>query len=745
MRLCSAIALLCSLAVSLSSEAAHPFVPGLAGNAQISPLLHGKVLSSELGCTACHTSAKRALAAKPGPDLSSVGARVAGEHLLKFIAEPSAVKPGTTMPDVLGHLPPAERTETARALAHYLASLGGTAVTFVPPRDGAIERGRKLYHSVGCVACHSPESVIQDSVPLGPLEEKYSVASLTKFLEEPLAIRHGGRMPDLKLDHFEAEHIASYLLRKQTGLGTGFKLDQKLVEDGKRLFTQHRCNNCHTTGDSGSLPSGLPILSKVRPQRGCLSRETGSWPKYALSDEQRKALHLAITGPIEKISTADQVSITLARMNCLACHQRGELGGIAAERNVYFTGRDENLGEQGRLPPSLTGVGAKLTANWLRDVVVNGASVRPYLNTRMPKFGAENAEALAAHFKELDKLPPAQLTSIDKSKKPHEIGRELTGNKAFNCVACHTFRGKSEAAIRAVDLMSMADRLEKNWFHQYLTNPQQFSPLTIMPSFWPDGKSPLTNILGGDPGQQRSAIWEYLSQGPDAREPQGLVLEPLVLLVEKKAIILRRAYPGIGKRGIGVGYPAGINLSFDAEKLRLASIWTGGFIEASSLWRGQGSGQARILGNDTVTFPPGPAFAMLDSLNSSWPTNAVTAGQESSFEGYTLDALERPAFRYQIGSLEVEDYFKDTKIDGAKPHLKRQLNLRKDSLPKGLYFRAAADKSIQARAEREYEIGGKLLLRMSQSGIVRSIDGVQELLMPVSGPIEIEYHLIEKP
>jgi mono/diheme cytochrome c family protein len=745
MRFCSAITLLCSLAVSLSGEAAHPLVPGLSGNTQMSLHLHGKVLLSELGCTACHTSSEGTLAAKPGPELSSVGARVAGDHLLKFIAEPSAVKPGTTMPDVLGHLSPSQRTETARALAHYLASLDGATVIYVPPKAGAIERGKKLYHSIGCVACHSPEATIQDSVPLGPLEEKYSVASLTKFLEEPLAVRHGGRMPDLKLDHFEAEHIASYLLRKQKGLGTGFKPDQKLVAEGKKLFTQHRCNNCHATGESGSQPSGLPAIGKVRPERGCLSLKTGSWPKYALSDEQRKALRLAVTGSFEKVSTSDQVALTLARMNCLACHQRGEMGGIAAERNVYFTGRDENLGEQGRLPPALTGVGAKLKADWLRDVVVNGASVRPYLNTRMPKFGAENAESLAAHFKELDKLPPAQFAAIEESKKPHEIGRELTGSKAFNCVACHTFRGKSEAAIRAVDLMSMADRLEENWFHQYLADPQQFSPLTIMPSFWPDGKSPLTNILGGDPRQQRSAIWQYLSQGPNAREPQGLVLEPLMLLAEKKAILLRRAYPGIGKRGIGVGYPAGINLSFDAEKLRLASIWTGGFIEASSLWRGQGAGQARILGKDAVTLPQGPEFAVLGSLNVSWPTNVAPAGQESSFEGYTLDELERPTFRYKVGNLEVEDYFKDTKRDGGKPHLTRQLNVRKESLLKGLYFRAAADKSIRARAEREYEIGGKLLLRLSQSGIIRNMDGVQELLVPVTGPIEIEYHLIEKP
>lgn len=745
MKIWSAILLLVSLAVSFGGEAVQPFVPGLARQPQMPAKLAGKVLLSELSCTACHVSGEAALAAKPGPDLSSVVTRVAGDHLRKFIAEPSSVKPGTTMPDVLGYLPLAERKEAAEALAHFLASFGDASVTFTPPKQEAIARGKKLYHSIGCVACHSPESSLPDSVPLGPLEEKYSVASLTKFLEEPLSVRHGGRMPDLKLDHFEAEYIASYLLRKQTGLGFGFKPDQKLAAAGKQLFTQQRCNACHSTGESTSPTSTLPPLGKMRPEHGCLSQEKGNWPKYVLSKEQRVDLQLVVKEPVEQISVADQVALTITRLNCLACHQRGELGGVTPERSVYFTGRDENLGDQGRLPPTLTNVGAKLKANWLREVLVNGALVRPYFDTRMPKFGTMSTETLAAQFKKLDTLPPAQFTHLEESKKPHEIGRELAGSKGFNCVACHTFRGKSAAAIKAVDLMNMAERLEENWFHLYLANPARFSPLTIMPSFWPDGKSPLANILDGDSGKQRSAIWQYLLDGPTAREPLGLVLEPLILAADSKATMLRRAYPGIGKRGIGVGYPAGINLSFDAEKLRLASIWTGGFIEASSLWRGQGAGQARILGTDIVMFPSGPAFAELASSSARWPTNAAAVIQGSDFEGYSLDQLERPTFRYRIGKLEVEDYFLDAKSDGQKPYFIRSINIRKDALPQGLYFRAAADKRIQVLSEREYEVGGKLVLRLSEPGIVRDIDGIQELLVPVSGPFKIEYHLTEKP
>mgnify|MGYP006179685885 CR=1 FL=1 len=31
-----------------------------------------------------------------------------------------------------------------------------------------------------------------------------------------------------------------------------------------------------------------------------------------------------------------------------------------------------------------------------------------------------------------------------------------------------------------------------------------------MPGFWPDGKSPLPDVLGGDSGKQRDVLWQYL-------------------------------------------------------------------------------------------------------------------------------------------------------------------------------------------------------------------------------------------
>ncbi len=727
-----------------AAGAEPPFIGGLARHEKASPGFSGAVLVSELGCAACHTSVNSAFAPKAGPDLSAVGTRTHGAHLRQFIANPAATKPGTTMPDVLGHLPAAERTATADALAHYLASLGGASPTFARPAAEAVERGRRLYHAVGCVACHSPETPLADSVPLGPVAEKYSLASLTKFLEDPLAIRPAGRMPDLKLDHFEAVDIASFLLRDQSTPAPAFRPDAQLAARGKALFTQHRCDACHTVGGPRTTPT-LAALDKVRPERGCLSAQPGVWPQYSLTDAQRTAVRTALAAPAKPLSVVENVELSLTRLNCVACHQRGELGGVPANRNAHFTGKDENLGDQGRIPPSLTGVGAKLKRDWLRDVVVNGASARPYLNTRMPKFGAANAEPLADWLKQLDTLPPAEFTRVGKNDKPHEVGRELAGSKAFNCIACHTFREKSAAPIRALDLMTMTERLEENWFHHYMASPTRFSPLTIMPGFWPDGKSPLPDVLGGDPGKQRDALWQYLARGPEAGEPRGLVNEPLVVAVTNEAVIIRRAFPGIGKRGIGVGYPTGISLSFDAGQMRLGSVWSGGFIEASGIWRGQGAGQAHILGKDTVNFPAGVAFAVLESPATAWPTNLAKQAEGFAFKGYTLDAQQRPTFRYEFGDVLVEDAFLDVKVGDAKPHLVRALKFPQRPPPSGLHFRVAVDKVIEARGEREFVVGKGLLVRLPVAAVVRDGDGVKELLLPVRGSFTVEYQLISKP
>ncbi len=725
------------------SLAAAPFIPGLSHEARLSPSQTGQVLLSELNCAACHEIGPEvgAVARKGAPDLTNLTARLRADRLPQLVANPHAAKPGTTMPDLFSGMTDMERREAGEAIAHVLLTWSPNGNSSQPVDAQAAERGHDLFHSVGCVACHGPEDDASDSVPLGALEKKYHLQGLTAFLEDPLAARPGARMPDLKLDHWEAADIASYLLRKQlppAGNTPAFKTDKTLADKGHALLRKHRCLNCHQP-DTGE--ARLPLKSD-RLDRGCLSGSSGAWPDYALSVDQRTALKAALHPGGGELNHRERVAVDMARLNCLACHKRDGVGGPSAARDRFFTTLDPNLGEQGRIPPDLTQVGSKLKAPWLHKVIAQGAAARPYLKTRMPQFGEIVGEALASAIKRSDRTPPVAITRNKDPRESQKHGLELAGTRGLSCVACHPFRGQSSSAIQATDLGLMYERLEEHWFHRYMANPQAVSPLTIMPSFWPGGRSPLPGILGGDPSLQRDALWQYLARGPEARRPAGIQLEPLELAVGNEAVMLRRSYPDIGKRGIGVGYPNGVNLSFDAGQVRLASIWQGGFIEASGVWRGQGHGRVRVLGENTVKFPEGPAFAILESEDDAWPAPDGKRSAGFQFGGYTLDEQRRPKFEYEFGPIKIRDLFLDLKDDRGRSFFRRKLSWNATAEEKGLHFRVVVDPEISETGDGDYAIGRSLLIKTEREGVLRSTDKGKELLLPLdnASATVIEYH-----
>jgi hypothetical protein len=73
-----------------------------------------------------------------------------------------------------------------------------------------------------------------------------------------------------------------------------------------------------------------------------------------------------------------------------------------------------------------------------------------------------------------------------------------------------------------MDMTVMARRLKPDWFRRYLPDPAGLRPGTRMPSFWPEGKAAIQNVLGGDTGRQIAAIWAFLSKGNAAETPPGL-------------------------------------------------------------------------------------------------------------------------------------------------------------------------------------------------------------------------------
>src|SRR3954454_1670422 len=172
------------------------------------------------------------------------------------------------------------------------------------------------------------------------------------------------------------------------------------------------------------------------------------------------------------------------------------------------------MGDEGRLPPPLDGVGAKLMPEMFRQIIDQGAHHRPYMHTRMPGFGAANTGHLPDLFASLDKLPPVGEAKFDESlTRIKAQGRPLAGAQALSCVKCHTFNGKKAEGVQGIDLTLMPKRLKRDWFHAYVQDPQKIRPGTRMPASFLEGKSVLPDILDGTALTQIESMWLYLSDG----------------------------------------------------------------------------------------------------------------------------------------------------------------------------------------------------------------------------------------
>lgn len=709
---------------------------------QPSERTQGLVLIDQFGCANCHRRDEPAVIPdKQAPDLASAAARIDPAYLQRFIANPLATKPGTSMPDLMGERSESERRDVAKGISHYLHSLTDQTFQRQSVDRDASQRGSELFHTVGCVACHSPrdrdggETLADDSVALGRLDQKYSIDSLTAFLEDPHAVRPSGRMPNMVLTHWEAIDLANYLAGGETSGQSAESLDPdaNLVAQGRQHFNELGCIECHR-GAGQQPPTDHPKLSQLRLNQGCLADQAGNWPRFNLDSSQRILIRDAIEGLSDELTDADQIELTMATFRCYACHQRDELGGVSDERDPYFHSTNENLGPQGRVPPTLTNVGAKLKPGWLRQVLVSGRAIRPYVKTRMPQYGTANVAHLVDLFGSVDQLPDIEFGQVTDRKEIKKVGTELVGNQGLNCIACHTFQQKLSQTMPAVDLTEMAERLEKRWFYHYLHAPQALSPYTVMPSFWPGGRAIRQDMLDGDTDQQIEAIWQYLLDGRQARTPRGLNREPIELLADQgRAVMLRRSYQGIGKRGIGVGYPTGVNLAFDAEQMRIAMIWKGRFADPGGVWRGQGHGTVRPLGTDLIRFGRGPN---LDDADSPWIADDGRP-PEHRFTGYYLDDIGRPTFTYRVDDLEVEDRTLDVVSKSSnEKSLQRTLTFGSLRSRDDLAFRIATGDEIKQLDETTFSIAGSLSLRLPEGQSARIVGKAdeQQLVVPLVVP-----------
>ena len=740
------IALLTALTISIfiPVASAAPVFPGLSNKHSLTEPQIGRLLMGELRCAACHS---RKDASQPlersAPDLSDVGTRVTPEYLRRFIASPSAAHTGTTMPDLVPAEPVDQRDKIAEAITHFLVAQSPRKFERQPVGMQDTTAGKTLFHSVGCVVCHSPrddsgkEMAREGAVVLGHLSAKYSLVSLSDFLFQPLRVRPSGRMPDMKLTPVEAKAIAGYLLGNSDAKAEPLQPQEKLVALGKQHFQRLNCAACHKLGD---IPAAKPInpLDGSDASGGCLSETPGKAPLFNLSAGQTKSIRATLAKKADPVSDKERLAAALTTFNCIGCHVRDDYGGVPANLNEFFQTSEKDLGDDGRIPPPLTLVGAKLQKVTMKKVLFDGDSVRSYMATRMPQYGEPNLRHVPDLFARLDSvktfdfsLPKSEggnQKDRDREKEMRAAGRELIGDKGLNCIACHSSNGKTPGK-QGIDLLTSTHRLQPSWFYHYVRDPNLFRPRTVMPTGWPGGQAVHRKILNGDADRQIESIWYYLSLGTSAQDPSGMRPIETLLGVTDGARTYRGRSSVAGYRGIAVGFPDKLNFAFNAETGTLSALWRGDFVRVNR--GGQGSGGFNPAGK-FVQLAQDVSFYNLEDEKTGWPlrpvmTKEVPANPDPlypknhgyQFKGYYLDDASIPTFMYRSGDIEIED------CAAAEKDIKKTLLVRKLTFdaPRAqtLWFRTLTGK-VETESKQ----------RFKTSELRLSIPSVPTLLRPTA-------------
>jgi hypothetical protein len=203
------------------------------------------------------------------------------------------------------------------------------------------------------------------------------------------------------------------------------------------------------------------------------------------------------------------------------------------------------------------------------------------------------------------------------------------------------------------------------------------------------------------------------------------------LVPADRPIIYRNFIEGAGPRAIGVGYPEGVHLAWDAEALRLALVWRGEFIDAGRHWTGRGQGWQPPLGDGVFTADLAAAVEVLPDATAPWPKEPPRS-RGARFLGYSLDAAGRPTFRWSHAGLAIEEKFEPAQV-GKTRMLRRTLRLSGRPSQGTTTFRAAAGRLADA---------GEGWSRVDDAWRVRVAGGGEPVRHEVEDRTELRYPIV---
>ncbi|NQY91188.1 MAG: c-type cytochrome [Deltaproteobacteria bacterium] len=484
----------------------------------------GERLFQELGCHGCHLAYGFDHLAKVAPSLKRVAAKDNPEWLVDWVADPTAFRPRTRMPDFL-----LERDEAEAIVAYLLSDSLEESVTWLDTADspvgvdpgnaGLVAEGKALTRSLGCLGCHGFAadefaSHVADGKDVAPnlarVAEKTTGLWLYNWIRNPRGFSSHTKMPSLRLAVKEAGAITSYLLtlregdpREEDGELRGRLAKAATVDQGEKLIRKYGCFGCHEIdGMKGQLRIGAELsffgskfdeelyfgnrtdvahtwydytYHKVIEPRGYATDRIGAvMPEFNLSEKDALALVAFLSSRTESKTNsrfmahgARDIEVARGRevvnyYNCNGCHT---LEGSEGKIRKYY----ENLENA---PPILEGEGTKLQQDWFFDFLLKPVRLRPWLDVRMPTFGmsSEEADAVVKYFSGVDGYDlGAVVTEGGEEAGPSHVPAVHANPSGLDCAACHAEgKGKLASERFAVSRKPLTEPQANSWMEENL-------------------------------------------------------------------------------------------------------------------------------------------------------------------------------------------------------------------------------------------------------------------------------------
>jgi mono/diheme cytochrome c family protein len=534
---------------------------------------HAKRLMIESGCHGCHEVKGYTDLPKIGPELGRVGNKTSPEWVFRWVKNPHEYNAHTRMPNFR------LTDEQAGAVTAYLFSVSARSEyrnSGDSPAGGNPQRGKQLVETAGCLACHAvgentkvreTRGTSYDIAPeLTRVGSKTNPAWLYDWIRNPRRFNPTTKMPNLRLTDGEARDIVSYLTTlKDDRTFDAARLaltSGSVIKRGESVIREYGCNGCHVIPGfekDGRVSVSLSnfgrkkveemdfgdtkvphtwhdwVFNKLKNARVFeTDRIVQKMPVFAFADSEITSLRMFLLSEtkdepdaryIERFERKQQHIESGRRItiqyNCQQCHELEKSGMYIASI----------LGDEAAfLPPIITGEGRKVQEPWLHDFLKNPStvgqpnSIRPWIPTRMPTFhfSDEEIDKLTKYFLGLGNQ---ELDMRDYKSFQPEPTLLPTGKSLFTdlqCMKCHPTGavGASPGGGQdlAPNLTRARDRLKPEWIVDWLADPNKIQEGTRMPTFWPDGQSPMPDVLGGDARKQMTSIRDYvMSMGQPAR------------------------------------------------------------------------------------------------------------------------------------------------------------------------------------------------------------------------------------